>query len=364
MRGVYEKVPGSGVWWIRWTDKDGKLHREKAGRRGDAKTLVDSRRNDVASNKKLPVQFREPILFESLCDDALEFSRAINDAKTTYDLERKIVRFKELFGHRNALTISRQELLRWLEAESAKRLWKPATRNRYQAALSLIFRVAVDNGRLDINPARNIRRKTENNGRIRFLSAGEEVRLRDVIQSRFPAFLDHFDLSLNTGTRAGEQYSLRWDQVDFDRRLLTLPKTKNGRTRYIPLNSVALQSLNNLRNDGPFVFPSVRTRGTLQSARGWFKSAVKEAEIENYTWHSNRHTFASRLIMAGVDIRTVGELLGHLSLQMTMRYAHVTDDHKAAAVERLVASTLAPQLTPADSAKNCEIQIDPKALIQ
>jgi integrase len=364
MRGVYEKVPGSGVWWIRWTDKEGKLHREKVGRKGDAKTLVDARRTDVVTNKKLPVQFREPVLFESLCNDALEFSKAVNDIKTSYDLELKIVRFKKVFGHRNSLTIVRQELLRWLEGESASHEWKPATRNRYQAALSLIFRVAVDNGRLETNPARNIRRKVEDNGRIRFLSAVEEACLRDVIQSRFPAFLDHFDLSLNTGMRAGEQYSLRWEQIDFDRRSLTLPRTKNGRVRHLPLNRTAIEALNRLRNDGPWVFPSARTRGSLQGARGWFKSAVQEAKLENYTWHCNRHTFASRLIMAGVDIRTVGELLGHLNLQMTMRYAHLAENHKAEAVSRLVAPTLTPELTPADSAKNCELEIDAKALIQ
>jgi hypothetical protein len=66
IRGIYEKKPGSGVWWIRWTDSNGKLHREKAGRRSDAKTLVDKRRTETLQQKKLPEQFRSKLTIDSL----------------------------------------------------------------------------------------------------------------------------------------------------------------------------------------------------------------------------------------------------------------------------------------------------------
>jgi hypothetical protein len=66
IRGIYEKKPGSGVWWIRWTDSNGKLHREKAGRRSDAKTLVDKRRTETLQQKKLPEQFRSKVTIDSL----------------------------------------------------------------------------------------------------------------------------------------------------------------------------------------------------------------------------------------------------------------------------------------------------------
>ena len=84
------------------------------------------------------------------------------------------------------------------------------------------------------------------------------------------------------------------------------------------------------------VFASVRTGESLQGARGWFPSALEETKIEGYTWHCNRHTFASRLVMAGVDLRTVAELLGHRTLQMVMRYSHLAPEHQASAVDRLV----------------------------
>jgi integrase len=248
-------------------------------------------------------------------------------------------RYREAFGNRDVATIKKQELLAWLTKEAAERNWKPSTRNRWQAGLSLIFRVGIDNEKIDKNPAAGIKRKTENNGRVRFLTAEEETALRQVIAKRFPKFLPHLEISLNTGMRQSEQYTLRWNQVDLERKIITLPKTKNGTTRHIPLNGAVLAALETLKKgtDGTgYVFPSGRTGDGLQGARGWFKSAVAEAGVSDYTWHCHRHTFASRLVMAGVDIRTVGELLGHKSLTMTMRYSHLAPDHNQAAVDKLM----------------------------
>jgi site-specific recombinase XerD len=83
------------------------------------------------------------------------------------------------------------------------------------------------------------------------------------------------------------------------------------------------------------VFPG-RKGESAQGARGWFKDAVARAGLADYTWHCNRHTFASKLVMAGVDLRTVGELLGHRTAQMTLRYAHLAPSHTAPAVDRLL----------------------------
>ena len=128
-----------------------------------------------------------------------------------------------------------------------------------------------------------------------------------------------------------EQYSLKWPQVDFERQQLYLPRTKNGDPRDVPLNGTALQALEQLRSEsqGDFVFPDA------ESPRGCFLGAVERAALKNYTWHCNRHTFASRLVMAGVDLHTVGELLGHSTAQMTKRYAHLSVNHKQSAVERI-----------------------------
>jgi site-specific recombinase XerD len=132
--------------------------------------------------------------------------------------------------------------------------------------------------------------------------------------------------------------------VSLAHKTLTLHKTKAGKTRHIPLNAVALAAFQELgrRSGNRFSGPVfLNTDGNqLRSARDWFEPAVKEAGLENYTWHCNRHTFASRLVMAGVDIRTVAQLMGHATIQMTMRYAHLAPEHNRAAVDRLVETEL------------------------
>jgi site-specific recombinase XerD len=245
------------------------------------------------------------------------------------------------FGSRPVESIKKNDIVGWLAEQAERRDWAASSRNRWQATFSLIFRVGIDNEKIERNPAARIRRKTEGGGRVRFLSDEEEVRLRAAIGRRFKEFLPHFLLSIHTGMRMSEQYGLLWSQIDFERRQIHLPKTKNGDPRTIPLNSVALAALKELQGEGKMmksvsVFPSARSGESLQGSRGWFPSALEEAKIEGYTWHCNRHTFASRLVMAGVDLRTVAELLGHRTLQMVMRYSHLAPEHQASAVDRLV----------------------------
>lgn len=142
--------------------------------------------------------------------------------------------------------------------------------------------------------------------------------------------------------RSSEQFSLRWPQIDTDRSSLFLPKTKNGKSRHIPLNAVALEALRILkqRHDGlkpnsPWVFLNENGE-QLRGHRDWFEPALLASGVPDYSWHCNRHTFASRLVMAGVDLRTVGELLGHREPEMTWRYPHLAPSHRQDAVARLV----------------------------
>jgi integrase len=343
-RGIYERVKGSGIWWVRWTDLDGRKRRELAGTRGAAEKLLGKRHSQKLAGRKLPENLRtKGVAFRELCEDALAYSRAENSAKQTYELGLRVNQLIESFGSRAAESIRKNEIVAWLAEQAKARKWAPASRNRWQATFSLVFRVGIDNEKIARNPAARIRRKTEGNGRVRFLSDTEEKRLRAAIEGRFPKFLPHFLLSIHTGMRMGEQYGLRWNQVDFERRQLHLLRTKNGDPRTIPLNAVALAALQQMRGEknrpgAEPVFPSARTGDSLQGSRGWFSTALEEAKIQEYTWHCNRHTFASRLVMAGVDLRTVAELLGHRTLEMVMRYSHLAGEHQAAAVDRLVNS--------------------------
>ncbi|MGC1449576.1 MAG: site-specific integrase [Candidatus Sulfotelmatobacter sp.] len=195
----------------------------------------------------------------------------------------------------------------------------------------------MQNGKVQSNPARLVRQRKEDNGRIRFLSPDEEQELRRVVQRDHLHHESELDLALNTGLRRSEQYRLTWDCVNLERRQLTVQRSKNGAPRHIPLNNAALAALRTaeaFRNGNPQVFLN-RSGIRLYSPRFWFEAAVKDAKLSDFTWHCLRHTFASRLVMAGVDLRTVQELMGHKTIQMTVRYALLAPQHQFAAVQRL-----------------------------
>jgi integrase len=158
-----------------------------------------------------------------------------------------------------------------------------------------------------------------------------------IIRAKCHEHEPELDIALHTGLRRGEQYALAWDCVDLVRRQLTVLRSKNGEIRHVPLNSDAVTAFRTLYDKsssaGP-VFVSLRSDG-LRNARHWFEGAVREAQIPDFTWHCLRHTFASRMVMAGVDLRTVQQLMGHKTIQMTCRYAHLAPEHQLAAVERL-----------------------------
>jgi site-specific recombinase XerD len=116
-----------------------------------------------------------------------------------------------------------------------------------------------------------------------------------------------FDVSIHIGARSGEQFGLRRDQVDLQRKFVKLPnkRQEKGKWRFVPLNSVAVAAFRALRKcnpKSPWVF--VNSIGEkLRSHRDWFEPAIEASGVKDYTWHCNRHTFASRLVMAGVDRR-------------------------------------------------------------
>jgi len=125
----------------------------------------------------------------------------------------------------------------------------------------------------------------------------------------------------------------------FGAQLSKLPKTKNGKSRHIPLNAVALAALKTLQNrslngDGP-VFVNIQ-REVLRGYKHWFDPAVEESGLKDFTWYCLRHAFARRLAMAGVSLLTISELMGHKRIQLTKRYAHLAPAHNQAAVDRLV----------------------------
>jgi site-specific recombinase XerD len=340
-RGVFEKISGSGEWWICYWDAQGRKRREKAGTKSNAILLYRKRKTEALQGKKLPEKLRRAtVSFAEIAKDALTYSKA---QKLSYRHDEcRMQTLLDWFREYPAEAITAEDIERRFEREN----WAPATLNRYRALLSLTYRLAIRNGKVKDNPARLVRHRLEDNARIRFLSAEEETKLRTAIEDACPMRLAELELAVNTGLRLSEQYGLRWQDVSFPRRTLTIPRSKNGTTRHVPLNQASLRALECLQgraNGSEFVC------GGPNTSRPWFEPVVKAAGLKDFTWHCLRHTFASRLVMAGVDIRTVQELLGHKTIGMTVRYSHLAPKHTLAAVERLDAPTAQPTDTTTDT---------------
>jgi site-specific recombinase XerD len=331
LRGVFERKPGQ--WWICYWDAAGRKRREKAGTWASARDLYTKRKNEALRGKKLPETLRRATIpFAEIAREALAYSKAYK-ASTTYrcDAGRMEVLLR-WFREHPAGSITAQDI----ERQFQKQKWGPATCNRYRALLSFSYRLAIRDGKVNQNPARLVPHRLEDNARIRFLSDKEEEALRKAIEADCPEHMPEFALALNTGLRLSEQYGLLWENVSLPRRMLTILRSKNGSMRHVPLNQGAIQALESLQKQcgrSEFV-----CRGAKEPRR-WFELVLKDAKVANFSWHCLRHTFASRLVMAGVDLRTVQELLGHKVIAMTVRYAHLAPKHTLAAVEQLDKAT-------------------------
>ena len=134
--------------------------------------------------------------------------------------------------------------------------------------------------------------------------------------------------------RKSELLNLKWDQVNFEQGFITLTDTKNNERRDIPMNETVMATLKGIARVGDFVFPNGNGR-TFANVRKSFDTAVRKSKIEDFRFHDLRHTFASTLIMEGVDIMTVKELMGHKDLTMTLRYSHLAPNHKTKAINIL-----------------------------
>jgi integrase len=337
VRGIYERDLGSGVWWVRFTDGEGKIRREKVGRRSDAVALYIKRKDEVRRGVKLPDTLKaRGTSFEQIGKAAKEWYVAHGKKDQRTYAQRMDVLIAE-FGKRAADSITPSQIDGWLASHEE---WTQATRNRYKTVMSKAFTLAMQDGKLDRNPARLVASRKENNQRIRYLLPAEERRLVEAIKAHSPAQLPAFLIALHTGMRQGEQFTLEWSNVDFGRKRIRLYDTKNGSSREIPLNSTAMKILHGLyktRPDNGPVFRSSRykVRG-IRDPKKWWLQVLVDAKVKNFRWHDLRHTFCSRLVQAGVDIRTVAELAGHKSISVTMRYAHLAPEINQAAIEKLV----------------------------
>ncbi|MCZ6574864.1 MAG: site-specific integrase [Gammaproteobacteria bacterium] len=232
----------------------------------------------------------------------------------------------------------RDRLARGITPQKQQR--SPATVNRYMAVLSHAFTIAVKEwGWLDDSPMRRVTKPRESTARVRFLTDDERIRLLQACEdSKNPHLYTVVVLALSTGARKSEIINLGWKDVDLNRGIIVLHETKNRERRALPLTGRALALIKELskvrRLDTDLLFPGHDPRQPMDLRAPW-EAALKKAGIEDFRFHDLRHSAASYLAMSGASLMEIAAVLGHKTLQMVKRYAHLSEQHTAGVVARM-----------------------------
>jgi len=329
-KGLYRR---GNVWWLRYADAEGNMFYESSKTKSVkvAEALLIARKRGVQEGNQ-PVKVHK-IGNQSFKELAEHYSSWAQRQKSYKSKKYLIAALVKEFGNSPLRTFNARIIEKYQSKVLASGK-KPATVNRLLATLQHGFTKGLQWEMLDetiYNRVRKVKMLPENNRRLRYLSEEE-------CQALVKASIAHLQpiviTALNTGMRRGEILSLQWDKhIDLKNGFILLDQTKNGERREIPINQTLRKALKRMPRHlkSPYVFTSEKGERYKEIKRA-FNSAVRRAGIKDFTFHDLRHTFASRLVMAGVDITTLKELLGHKTLEMTLRYAHLSPGHKVKAV--------------------------------
>jgi len=325
--GIYLK---KGNWFIDYR-ANGRRKREKVGSsKSLAETVLKKRKVEIAENRFLDIRREQKVKFEELVQMYLDIHARPN--KKSYHSDEDLIKtLGRFFGGKYLYEITPMAVEQF-KAERAKEV-SPATVNRALACLKCMFNKAIEWGKAEVNPVKKVKLFKENNVRVRYLEKEEIKKLIDNAAAHLKPVLI---VALNTGMRKGEILSLKWHDLDFKNNIIYIRQSKSGEKREVPMNPLVRRTLIAVRKhpDSPYVFCNASGENYANVRKSFF-TACKKSDILKFRFHDLRHTFASHLVMGGVDLNTVRELLGHKSLEMTLRYSHLSPDHKHRAVANL-----------------------------
>ena len=354
-RGICQRKGRTG-WWVRLV-YNGRERWHKCDTKSQAKALYGRLKADIREEKYFPEKFaaKQDLTLRAWMERCVKGSTNISKASEQHYSEW----WGRTFGTRLLSEVTtedlrheqakmRAEMIVDERTKQSRRRWADASINRYFAFVRRCFSLAVKDGKLMRNPVGGVTFFPESN-RTRFLSDEELSRLKahmDANDWKLVAF------AIETGLRQGEQFPLRWEWVDLENSVLTIPMPKGKRTRHVPLSEGAKTILRSLDSflTSPFVFAGLRTRKAHNGVprpmdprafeRRAYEPALHRAGIQGACWHTLRHTAASRRVMAGVDLFSVSKVLGHRDIKTTMRYAHLSPDHLRETINRGSLDTL------------------------
>ena len=286
----------------------------------------------VAENKHLDVKRQPRLKVKELVERYIEYYLKPNRPTWWKSEKHNLRHIKIFFGEKLLKEVTpidvekfRQERLKFVGKASV---------NKNIGCLRAMYNKAIEWDLFDgRNPCSGIKFYRLDNKRLRFLEREDIKRLLSNCSGHLK---DIVEFAINTGMRKGEIFNLKWHDIDFRNGLIHVLKTKNTEKREIPLNGTVSNILFRVKKnpESPYVFSSYDGK-PFNDIKKSFYTALKKSKIENFRFHDLRHTFASHLIMNGVDLLTVKELLGHKTIEMTLRYSHLSCDHKKRAVESL-----------------------------
>ncbi|MFM1700383.1 tyrosine-type recombinase/integrase [Aeromonas salmonicida] len=325
------------------TRKTGKSYRVQFMRNGNRVSKVFTRKKDAE-------QFLAQITVSDELADALTnvtltsttIQQAINEYLEQHkgrdkSVPQRLSWWAEHIGDKTLNKVNRQRIrnaISILEVEGKA----PATLNRYKAALSAVFVHMCDRYDLKVNPCLEVKQKREDNARTRYLSVDELPRLMKATKtSKWERLHMLVHMALTTGARRSELIGLKWSDINFSVRTAHLAVTKNGSQRVLSLTDDLRAELSKFREIGTryvFPHPSQLNQPFAEFDYHW-QAAKKAAVLTDFHFHDLRHTCASLLAMNGASLLEIAEVLGHKSITMTQRYAHLCIAHKAKLTDRV-----------------------------
>ena len=330
-KGLYKRGP---VWWMTYRDALGRQRFEscKTSNKAQAETHLIVRRKE-AMEGIAPAPKIKPMDLEALFEKYLKHMSHQRGVRTK---RLHVKHFTRIWGNPPIHTLTVMVVEEYRETRRAEGVG-PATINKELATLKHALTKAVTwkmVGKQVREDLKAVQKEKEPPGRLRYLE--DQVEAQRLIETCRGSFRSLVITALHTGMRRGEILSLTWEQVNLNQGVIRLILTKNGECRDIPINETVRSTLTRLRTriDVPWVFHDENGH-KFKDTRKRFGAACKRIGLMNFHFHDLRHTFASWLVMAGVPLVTVSQLLGHKSITMTMRYAHLSPAHKAEAVKSL-----------------------------
>ncbi len=324
--GIYQKAQ---KWFIDYRYQGRRIRECVGPSKRMAEQALAARKGEIVQ-ERYQMGKRGEVRFKAFANIYLDYAKT--DKRSWARDETSLKKLLPFFGSRLLCDI--HPLLIQSYKEKRLREVKPATVNRELGLLKHMYNLGIKWGRVSTNPMRDVRLLYVKNVQERVLSLEEAAKLLGACtEYSRPIVLT----ALNTGMRRGEILGLKWEHIDTGQRVITILNSKNGKVRKIPINDTLWWTLEQLKKNATteFVFVCLRTGKPSQRFTTAWLNALRRSGITHCRFHDLRHTFASNLVAAGVDLITVQELMGHSTILMTSRYAHSAPERKRQAVASL-----------------------------